>query len=628
MSILPHLTVLPLDDALEEHVDWFIRLRWGAAAAIVLGIWCAPFGSVAVPMQPLLIVAGLVLAYNTVFYCLRRHQGAAPPGRLELQRWVYVQMGLDWLALTLVVHFTGGLRSPVVLAYACHLIIGALLLSRNACFALTMLAITMVGAMVWVESSPWWPAAAVQAPYLGEATSYLRPARWLSISLFFCAVSFLGTTIIQRLREKEADLLRSETELAQACQQLQELYRLGQQVNATLDVSDMLGLLAENGARLLGLRACAIRVLSADGAVLQAGGSFALSEEYLAKGPIVVAESPVDRDVLRGSVVAVRDLQTDSRSLYPVQARAEGLHSVLCVPMIASERAVGVVRLYAEEPHDFTAGERTLAQNLANLGAVAVRNAQSYEDLQTVTDQRDWFARMTHHQLRAPLAAVQTTLDALPYTGELKPDQADLLSRAQKRVSEALEMIRDLLDYAGLASAPVDSAATTELRLVLDHCVDVVNPRAAAKEIDVSLSLPETAAHIAITTADLERILGNLLDNAVKYSPAGGRVQVRARRAGEHVELIVEDSGIGIAPADRDRIFAGFYRTQAAKESGEVGTGLGLSIVQRLVGRWHGTINVADADSGGTQFLVSLPEAETPSDADAGHTDTGSDDDA
>ncbi|MFH1570543.1 MAG: ATP-binding protein, partial [Gemmatimonadota bacterium] len=93
----------------------------------------------------------------------------------------------------------------------------------------------------------------------------------------------------------------------------------------------------------------------------------------------------------------------------------------------------------------------------------------------------------------------------------------------------------------------------------------------------------------------------------VKYTPAGGTVTLRARRQAERVTVEVRDTGIGIADKDRERIFKGFYRTEAAKATGEHGTGVGLSIVRRLVQRWRGTLELESAPGRGSRFVVNLP---------------------
>ena len=118
------------------------------------------------------------------------------------------------------------------------------------------------------------------------------------------------------------------------------------------------------------------------------------------------------------------DVAEDARFQYPEEARREGLRSMLSCPMRAKNRTLGVIRVYTGEPRDFSEQDQQLLMNLANLGAVAIQNARRYSDLQALDKERVWFARTTHHQLRAPLAAVQGALDAFPFAGPAQRDAA------------------------------------------------------------------------------------------------------------------------------------------------------------------------------------------------------------
>ena len=108
----------------------------------------------------------------------------------------------------------------------------------------------------------------------------------------------------------------------------------------------------------------------------------------------------------------------------------------------------------------------------------------------------------------------------------------------------------------------------------------------------------------------MRHIFANLLDNAVKYTPTGGRVHFAAQQMGDgFIRAEIRDSGIGISARDQERVFQGFYRTQAAKASGETGTGMGLSIVKTLIERWGGRLELESAAAVGSCFSIYLPSA-------------------
>lgn len=219
------------------------------------------------------------------------------------------------------------------------------------------------------------------------------------------------------------------------------------------------------------------------------------------------------------------------------------------------------------------------------------------------------FARMTHHQLRAPLAAVQSSLDALPYTGPLNEKQQELMSRAGKRIKDAFNTIRDLLDLAKAENIfdREERESGSVFQEAARNAMETAEERAAGKGVEIQFRVPKRPVHLRPGPDDIDRIISNLLDNAVKYTGKGGTVELVAEITGEHLLVSVRDSGIGIAPQDHARVFEGFYRTSEAKATEEAGTGLGLSIVKQLVNRWGGRVSLTSEPNQGSTFKVELP---------------------
>jgi len=600
--------LIPLEREFQERLIWYIRLRWMAVAGILLGAWgVTSFIVVELSPLPLYAVGLVVICYNALFSLFRprfESESVAP----HLYKFsVYAQIGLDWIALICLVHYTGGIQSPVVLAFTFHVIIGAILLSRRACYLQAVLASLLLGALVVVEQLGIWAPAAI-AP-LGSH-SLCGPLgclfRWLSLSGFLGVTAFLTTSIIQPLRQKEEALFSSERALDRAYGKMETLYQVGQAVNATLDVEQVLGLIAENGARLMGMKACSIRLLDARGKHLEFGAASGLSQAYLDKGPVEVEKSQINAEALSGRVVQIAGVASDPRFQYPEAAQREGIRSAIVVPMQAKGRSIGCIHVYSGQPHQFSRAEENFLRNLANLGAVAIENARAYADLQVLNEERAWFARVTHHQLRSPLVAIQSMLDALPFAGSLNEKQGYLSERARSRVKEVLEMIRDLLDLAA-AQRPLagQQAEPVLLSDSLEEVLKGVRERAGLKKVHLEADVSGAVVHAEV--GDVERIFSNLLDNAVKYTPPEGTVAFQVKVEDNRVLATVSDTGIGIEPADQERIFQGFYRSQAAKASGETGTGMGLSIVRKLVERWGGELELRSAPGQGSRFVVSLP---------------------
>jgi signal transduction histidine kinase len=599
--------LLPLDKELQERLFWFTRLRWVAGIAILAGIGLGPpILGIRLPLVPLALVALAVLFYNLLFH-LYRHRIAETPSRVR--KAIFLQIVLDWGALTFTVYLTGGIVSPVSLIYGFHLIIGAILLSRRACYLLAgwaslllgVLALTPVPAGYLTTDSVLWCLA---------ADSRIALHLWVGLTLFFLVTTYLATSITAQLREKEDALTRSGRALDRSYQEMESLYHIGQLVNSTLDLDEVLGLIAENTTRLFGAKACSLRLFDRGGKKLSIGASHGLSQAYLDKGPVETEKSSVDSEVLKGMTIQVLDVPEDPRFQYREEARREGLRSMLSCPIRVKNRTLGVIRVYTGEPHDFGEPERRLLLNLATLGALALQNARTFGELQALDREREWFARTTHHQLRSPLAAAQGAIEALSFAGPLNDAQTDLVERARRRIQDSLDTVRDLLDSAA-AQRFQETDALEPVGLIgsIHRVVETAREQARNKGLAFEEALDGKDWLVQAEAGDLEKIFSNLLTNAVNYT-FSGKIVFGVRRAGDGVEAWVEDTGIGIEPGERERIFNGFYRTAAAKASGVVGTGLGLSIVARLVKRLGGTITVESEPGKGSKFLVRLPVAE------------------
>lgn len=160
------------------------------------------------------------------------------------------------------------------------------------------------------------------------------------------------------------------------------LYRVARTVNSSLDIMEVLQTVVVTTTEALGAKACSLRLLAPDGKHLLFGTSHGLSANYRLKGPVLLAQSEVDRLAIEhGAPVTIDDAAGDPRFQYPQRARDEGIVSILVVPLHVQDQPIGVLRVYTAEPHVFDAGERELADAIASLSAIAIENSRLYERL-------------------------------------------------------------------------------------------------------------------------------------------------------------------------------------------------------------------------------------------------------
>jgi len=247
------------------------------------------------------------------------------------------------------------------------------------------------------------------------------------------------------------------------------------------------------------------------------------------------------------------------------------------------------------------------------LGSVTV--LQDISHLKELDKMKSEFIAMVAHELRAPLAAVEQQLTVIlnKMAGEVTEKQEQLLSRAKERTKGLLTLIKDLLDLSKIeAGMMVQYKEPLHLHEVVQKVVDLMRAEAEAKKLDLQFTAPPELSLISADRNSMEGIFTNLISNAIKYTPEGGKVWVHLGEEGEFVKVTVSDTGIGIKKEDLSRIFDKFYRVKTVETRQIVGTGLGLSIVKSVVDAHLGSISVESEEGGGTTFTVLLPKESSP----------------
>jgi signal transduction histidine kinase len=240
------------------------------------------------------------------------------------------------------------------------------------------------------------------------------------------------------------------------------------------------------------------------------------------------------------------------------------------------------------------------------------RESEAREEAEEASRLKEEFLATVSHELRTPLNAV-VGWSRLVRSGQLDKDgMAHALEVIERNASAQRQIIEDLLDVSRIITGKLRiNTQRVDLLLVIHAAIDAIRPAAEAKEIDLRthFEAPDT-----IVKADVERlqqILWNLLANAVKFTPQGGRVDLYLRQHGSLAEIRIEDSGPGIPPEFLPRIFDRFSQADGSSTRKHGGLGLGLAIVRHLVELHGGTVWAGNRDgNGGAVLVVSLPAIE------------------
>jgi two-component system phosphate regulon sensor histidine kinase PhoR len=327
-----------------------------------------------------------------------------------------------------------------------------------------------------------------------------------------------------------------------------------------------------------------------------------------------------DRDscIVLSNPAASRMLKVSESSLIGTMLPQDNLHPELS--KIIQETLTTAEKTYTSVSQELSIGEsgeiflRAHTAPVRNdlnetLGSVTV--LQDISHLKELDKMKSEFIAMVAHELRAPLAAVEQQLTVIlnKMAGDITEKQEQLLGRAKERTRGLLTLIKDLLDLSKIeAGMMVQYKEPLSLQEVVQKVVDLMGAEADAKKLHLEFTVPPELPLINADRNSMEGTFTNLISNAIKYTPEGGKIWVTLNEEGDFIKATVSDTGIGIKKEDLPRIFDKFYRVKTVETRQIVGTGLGLSIVKSIVDAHLGSISVESEEANGTTFTVLLPK--------------------
>jgi signal transduction histidine kinase len=294
---------------------------------------------------------------------------------------------------------------------------------------------------------------------------------------------------------------------------------------------------------------------------------------------------------------------------------------MLVVPLIARGRALGSITwLRIADAGPYTADDLGLAEDIAARAAVAVDSARLFRqaeraraEAERANQAKDEFLAVLSHELRTPLTSMLGWLRLLR-TGQLGPERiAQALEVVERNTRTQAQLINDLLDVSRIIAGKLQlDLFPVDLTPIIEESVEAARRDADAKGVELDLAVSAAAGPVLGDPLRLGQIVANLVANAVKFTPAGGRVRVRLAREGAEAVITVTDTGIGIAPELLVHVFDRFRQADSTSTRSHGGLGIGLTIVRHIVELHGGTIEVDSVEGGTTTFTVRLPASPSP----------------
>jgi PAS domain S-box-containing protein len=327
--------------------------------------------------------------------------------------------------------------------------------------------------------------------------------------------------------------------------------------------------------------------------------------------------TPVFGPTFRGeAIIRLDDVTADPRygRNPPFQGMPEGhlpVRSYLAVPVIGRDGVVlGGLFFGHSQAGVFTQRHELLAAGVAGWAAIALDNARLYQEAAEANRLKDEFLATLSHELRTPLNAVLGWAHMLREGSIPSGMYERALESVERNAKVQVQLVEDLLDVSRIMAGKLQVRSdAVDLAAVVTNAVDTVRPGVTAKQLNLRVLLPADGRVTVGGDADrLQQVVWNLVSNAVKFTPAGGRIDVELRGVDSKAEIIVRDTGQGIEPAFRPHLFQRFRQMDASKTRQHGGLGLGLSIVRHLVEAHGGTVGAeSDGLNCGATFRVELP---------------------
>jgi two-component system NtrC family sensor kinase len=281
--------------------------------------------------------------------------------------------------------------------------------------------------------------------------------------------------------------------------------------------------------------------------------------------------------------------------------------------VVEDPRLLALARLGGDDPRreelEIPDGRIFNAQrtHITDVGqAIVMHDITHLKDLDRIKSE---FVTTVSHDLRSPLTAILGYVELIERAGTVNDQQREFIRRVRLSVDHMTRLVADLLDLGRIEAGLDTTLEVTPLSVLARYALDGLRSSAEMKQQKITTALPDDLPMVRGDPYRLRQMIGNLLENAVKYTPAGGEIAINAVVEGDQVILRVSDSGPGIPAADQPYIFDKFFRASNVPED-TGGTGLGLSIVKSIVDSHQGRIWVDSQLGKGTTFTVVLPTAQ------------------
>jgi GAF domain-containing protein len=452
---------------------------------------------------------------------------------------------------------------------------------------------------------------------VGRAEPGQFPDTQIALLQTFADQAVIAIENVRLFKELEA----RTTDLTRSVGELKALGEVGQAVSSTLDLETVLSTIVTRATQLAGMDGGSIYEYDEDREEFYLHTADKLPDDLVAAlraTPIRKGEGALGRMAMTGEPVQIRDIMDEGSYQSRVREKLMrlGLRALLVVPLLREDHLLGGLAVNRKRPGEFDTDTIALLKTFATQSALAIQNARLFREIEVKSRQlgiasqhkSEFLANMSH-ELRTPLNAIIGFSEVLSERlfGELNDKQAEYAGDITESGRHLLSLINDILDLSKIEAGRMElDVSEFDPAVAIDNTLSLVRERAQRRAIALRCTVDEHLTTLVADERKVKQVLLNLLSNALKFTPEGGSVDVRATAHDDRVEIAVTDTGVGIAPEDQESVFEEFRQVGAAAKNIE-GTGLGLAISRKFIELHGGRIWVTSEPGVGSTFAFTLP---------------------
>ena len=427
-------------------------------------------------------------------------------------------------------------------------------------------------------------------------------------------IAVQNVRFFNQLQDRTRQLTRSVGEL-------KALGEVGQAVSSTLELETVLDTIVTRATQLTDMDAGAIYEYREAREEFYLHTAHRLPEaivEALRAMPIRKGEGALGRLAITAEPVEIRDITHEATYQSGVRKSLirSGFRALLAVPLLRENHLLGGLVVHRKSAGLFAPEVIELLKTFATQSALAIQNArlfreigQKSRELEAASRHKSEFLANMSHELRTPLNAIIGFSEVLSEQmfGGVNEKQAEYLADILESGRHLLSLINDILDLSKIEAGRIElEPADFDLPTAIENALILVRERAQRRAIKLGRAVDHRLGMIRADERKVKQVLLNLLSNALKFTPEGGRIDVRAGMKDGLAEIAVTDTGVGIAPEDQQAVFEEFRQVGPAARKAE-GTGLGLAISRKLIELHGGAMWVESSVGTGSTFTFTLP---------------------